>query len=821
MNKPIFHKIKVNKRTQEIRKELSHTSFNNTNIINSIIRRKINTKNTIKTLNSEISQKIKDNIANDIFNNNGNTLNSLLLKSNHNGGIIEDNTLQKSKKMKTIEAYRHHRHYISRQIGNVDYDCNGGTNLEENIGNTYMRKSNTNQNTIEYHRKMDSNNSDYSNQYYSPYIRKNNGKNGKGTEKKIDEVIINYSKDKNYEKIECKTDLNENAKNLSYINKYQDKIKKIKSIKNEGKKIYKRKTIRNYETNNNSNYSINAYNSQDNDKNHIYSGSKSKGKDKYFQLLNNYRKRVIKQFMFYFKPYYYSFMKKHFHTFILKTKNISKDINIPNKGDLKKYVKKIKISEDDYTNTNNKSKINNENGKIIRDLKLVQLNYSNYNYTNVSNQDTENSNNYVLSYNTRKNQSEKEFSNPKKKLNFLLNNNNINFGIEQSSHEEELFRNNFELEKKHTQILQRKKRKKLLMKDYGNLTSSIQVKNNNKTLEVSSSHNKIININNSFDNQKPKNINISHKKESLNSYKKSNGEYPKESIIFEKKKSYVKIKTIPKKQKERDKKVKENVIKNKINNKLHNSETMKSESINRPKKNYLKNTLIKVHKNKNKTLVISKKEKIDNINKYRYNRNFISKTIKNIFTKDKKINIHINYVFFIPPINNEKFFDLFKINNSLTIHQNFSFTYIGNQKNKNLIYSKKKLTAIKEEEEKSKCSMSMTQYNAKTFEEYNSVLNYMFNIINNYLYGKIKKSFLRKLKLINLLICSKIVIKRHVFKDFNEINKLRNDDDDEKEENEVSSQPRKTSDVNGIFLEDDKIIMDMNNMNNENFENEN
>lgn len=122
-------------------------------------------------------------------------------------------------------------------------------------------------------------------------------------------------------------------------------------------------------------------------------------------------------------------------------------------------MKKIKISEDDYTNTNNKSKINNENGKIIRDLKLVQLNYSNYNYTNVSNQDTENSNNYVLSYNTRKNQSEKEFSNPKKKLNFLLNNNNINFGIEQSSHEEELFRNNFELEKKHTQILQRKKRK--------------------------------------------------------------------------------------------------------------------------------------------------------------------------------------------------------------------------------------------------------------------------------------------------------------------------------------------------------------------------
>ena len=415
----------------------------------------------------------------------------------------------------------------------------------------------------------------------------------------------------------------------------------------------------------------------------------------------------------------------------------------------------------------------------------------------------------------------KNFQILKKKLNFLLNNNNINFGIEEQSAHEELFRNNFELKKKYTQILQRKKRKKIFMKDYGKLNSSLQVKSNNKTLDVSSSHNKGININNSFDNQKSKNMNFSHKKEPLNSYKnKSNGEFSKETITVEKKKSYVKIKTIPKKQKERDKKIKENIIKNKINDKLNKTETIKVESINRPKKNYLKNTLIKVHKNKNKTLIISKKEKIDNINKYRYNRNFISKTIKNIFTKDKKINIHINYVFFIPPINNEKYFDLFKKNNSLEIHRNYSFTYIGNQRNKNAIYSKIKLAAIKEEEEKSKCSMSMTQHNPKTFEEYNSILNYMVNKINNYLYVENIKSFLRKLKLINLLICSKIVIKRHIFKDFNQIN-LSLNDDDEKDENEVLSQPRKTSDVNGIFLVDDKIIMNMNNMNNENFENEN
>ena len=153
-------------------------------------------------------------------------------------------------------------------------------------------------------------------------------------------------------------------------------------------------------------------------KNKIYSESKSKGKEKYFILLNNYRKRVIKQFLFYFKPYYNSFIKKHFHTFILKIKNITKDINISNADSPKKFMKKIKNSEEDYTN--NKNNKNSENGKIIKDLKLVQLNYSNYNCTNVSNQETENSNNYLLSYNTRKNQSEKEFSNPKKKAKFLI-----------------------------------------------------------------------------------------------------------------------------------------------------------------------------------------------------------------------------------------------------------------------------------------------------------------------------------------------------------------------------------------------------------------
>ena len=161
--------------------------------------------------------------------------------------------------------------------------------------------------------------------------------------------------------------------------------------------------------------------------------------------------------------------------------------------------------------------------------------------------------------------------------------------------------------------------------------------------------------------------------------------------------------------------------------------------------------------------MISKTDKINNINNSRYNKNFISKKIKNIFTKDKKINIYINYVFFIPQ--NQKTININKINQLLNISQNYTYTYIGTKNhlfpNKYKLYSEQKLTSIKEEEEKSKYSLQ--KY--KTIDEYNSVIiKLVKNIHNYYIMKKMKKTFLYKLKMINLIICLKNIFYNTLFK---------------------------------------------------------
>ena len=57
MNNIDTPQIRVNKRNLEIRKDTSQRTFYNSNIIKTIIKRKLTTQNTIKTLNSEISKK--------------------------------------------------------------------------------------------------------------------------------------------------------------------------------------------------------------------------------------------------------------------------------------------------------------------------------------------------------------------------------------------------------------------------------------------------------------------------------------------------------------------------------------------------------------------------------------------------------------------------------------------------------------------------------------------------------------------------------------------------------------------------------------------
>ena len=700
MNDTDNNKIKVNKHVIQIKRVESENCVENPIIQNTIIKRKLN--NAIKSLNSEISNKIKDNIALDIFNNNANTLSSLLSKQNYNGAHTQENlSIKKEQKQtKTIETSGH-QNYISYHLKDIN---NGGSEMANNDNDNIEKDLRINTNTIENSRnyKLYRIKNSFNSPYLSKKMIKNNGMRGK----KQNDAPIKFIKDnfKNKSKKEFRSEINENFINRYSYKRYTDKIlKKIKTEKilgekrkekemennivfNEEVKIYKRKAVK---VNNNKNGK-----SQD-----IKSNGKE-SKDKYLLLLENYRKRVAKQFLFYFKPYYYRFIKDYFLLFIsyIKNRKHFKKILAP-----KKYIKKI-----------NKRNINiniNDNGKVIKDLRLVQLNYTNY--TNSSYHDTENSNNQISSYNSKKLFTQKD---QQKKMNyFLINSNNINFSTKETLKDKELYRNNRELEKKYIQILQRKRRKK------NENNSNSQLNRDNKTIDISTlySNNTLNNrntiLNSSYDKDY-KIINTPHEERLMNSNNSiSNGDISKEEEINITNTNHNIIKSIPRRQKEKDRK-----LKNQFNEKYESPglsiEAPRSQK-RYEKKYFFINSFIRPHKN-NRTIKITRKEKINNINISRYNKNYISKKIKNISTIDKKINIHINYVFFIPPKEKDKI-NLEKINETLEISNNYSYTYIGTEnvfKNKNIIYAKKKLTSIKEEEEKSRCSLSIIQ-NPKAIDE--------------------------------------------------------------------------------------------------------
>ena len=844
MNKHEIHIKKINKRFLDINNS-NFKKLENQNILNSIIKRKLNAHNAMKSLNSELSFKIKDSIASDIFNNNASTLSSLLVKNTYNPAFTEGNiNTPKVGQIKAVNASRHYN-FITlplEKINNGRMNNNDKNNKKVNLGKFTKKTIDINNRNNVLKQK------NYT--YFSPYLRKNETSNNKKkyekkiNEKKIDEVVINYPTNLNYESLACRTECNEKNKKINYVSEYSDKNNKIKnqSLKNiiiyenkeskndnqynnySSNKVYKKKAIKN-----------NTYNSIKSDKYKDNNTSKSntntntsndkkdyeKEKDKYLQLLNNYRKNVVKQFMVYFRPYYYTFIKKYFHSFISNLKNIK---NNEKNSKTKKYIKKIN-KRNIYVNVNHVN-----NGKVIKDVKLVQLNYLNNNSINQNKYDKEINHKNLNSYNIKKSKSKIEPLNTYKKLNNIVinNNNNFNFRSKQNLKTDELYRNNIELEKKLSQILKRKHRKKLLTNDFIKVDySNSQNKNENNTLDISLHNKKIITINNSYDRWKNrKKYNTPHSSHLMISYNSlTNEDIPKEESINIDKNKYSKIKsiqTIPRRKKEKEK---DNEIKGVILKKKYYEEVISPEyrsDLSRFKNNeniyLLKNTFIRIRK-KNKHLMLSKKDKINNINNSRYNKNYISKKIKNIFTRDKKINIYINYVFFIPQ--KQKKINLKKINQLLKISHNFSYTYIGkdnhfiHNNDKNKIYSKKKLTSIKEEEEKSRCSISLLLQNSKTLDEYNSIIIKLVKNINNYYIIKMKKGFLYNLKMINLIICLKNIFKNKSFK------KIKLKSKEVKKDNTFSNQQNKGNDSNIIFLSDDKIIMNMNNMNSINYENDN
>ena len=242
----------------------------------------------------------------------------------------------------------------------------------------------------------------------------------------------------------------------------------------------------------------------------------------------------------------------------------------------------------------------------------------------MSNNDTENSN-YINSYNSKKVPSEKDNSKPVQKTKyFLINSNNLNFSTKDSLHDKELYRNNLELEKKYTQILQRKKRKKIIAKENITESTSIsQIKPEYKTIDISLNinKNKNLTVNNSYDREF-RLLNTPHTTELMNSCNSiSNGELSKEESIAINKKKFIKIKSIP-----RGQKIKE---KQKQNIEFMIESQMKAELLNY--KNMEKDRKLKENKEKKKKEWTEK-----NLKNQRIQEDMKQKRLINIETMMKK-----------------------------------------------------------------------------------------------------------------------------------------------------------------------------------------
>jgi hypothetical protein len=137
---------------------------------------------------------------------------------------------------------------------------------------------------------------------------------------------------------------------------------------------------------------------------------------------------------------------------------------------------------------------------------------------------------------------------------------------------------------------------------------------------------------------------------------------------------------------------------------------------------------------------------------------YISHLIKNICTRDRRIFVHINYITQILKPKYDRY------NNSMLAYTNImNYSYIGlHQRNKNLLKRnndyEKKLSLIKEEDEKSKCLNSTNSikyidedeiYNTKTNMKHIRILKdrYGYNLSVPKIVNIIEKSYLN--------ICSK------------------------------------------------------------------
>ena len=177
---------------------------------------------------------------------------------------------------------------------------------------------------------------------------------------------------------------------------------------------------------------------------------------------------------------------------------------------------------------------------------------------------------------------------------------------------------------------------------------------------------------------------------------------------------------------------KERERKKKISQKKNKENMQKDISILIKKNIILKNKIKDLEKNDKKTIeinwnldAITIKSKEKNTKEGKANVHHINKSnekqirekneminIKKIITKDKSINININYLNYIPLVKNKN-----RRNNLLRIYHNCNITYFASsdkketkEKKENEIKYHNELTSIKEEENKNDFSENFSQY---------------------------------------------------------------------------------------------------------------
>jgi hypothetical protein len=492
-----------------------------------------------------------------------------------------------------------------------------------------------------------------------------------------------------------------------------------------------------------------------------YLTDKINNKDPSILKMEIYRVKLFKEFYKYFQKYFKSKIKPHLIHFIEKLKE-KKIRNADSKSSFNYYIAKKRNSsniKNEINSTEFKSATIKDYCQVIEEFNQQSNNNDIKNFRTINN-DTNNSslsnvlkNKNIFLNNTQRNSCsginnlkkkireeyansaplcfiERKTVNLSENINYENNNQKIN----------ELYRDSKELNKKYEQIQRRRKKSHTLNLNskLGKMSCNSSVESHKiKSSEESNELNEIKRYiqemkkhknSNNLSNEKKKNLNLNKlsKKEKTNNNIKE--EIKNKDIVFQNNNNIINNKKniINSNHIKKYKLVKVNINQNLIN------------KPSKDKNNNFKVIYYKIHNNHKNIIYYSKKRKTVHP--------LQSLIIKNITTKDKLINIHINYYFMV-----RKFKPSYMRYNSLKQAKNFSVTILGvDYMDKNELKLNFKLSSILEED--------ISIQNSKIYDDSDTLhildsKKYLqfFEIFNNLILRKYKKNFMYNMKTIQLV----------------------------------------------------------------------